>query len=106
MDFAPHVRSAFKDDHDAFQFGLLDDLHRIRRCIQARATGRQAIAFGIVLGVVQRVVVVDRSRPRLERNPGLGRSTTAPAASAGTFTTTDLPATSGSYCCGTAATGS
>ena len=37
VDFAPDVRAAFEDDHDAFLFRELKDLGRIRRTHQARA---------------------------------------------------------------------
>src|SRR5689334_2664790 len=69
MDLTPHVSSAFEDDHDTFQFRLLKDLHRIRSRVEAWTAGWQAIAFGIVLGVIQRVVVVNRRSPGLKRNP-------------------------------------
>src|SRR5438552_2056316 len=90
MDFAPHVSTTFEDDDDALQLRLLDDLHWIRRRIQARTTRRQTISLGIIFGIVQRVVVVDRCSPRLERNPRFRRSATALTTAARSFTTTDL----------------
>src|SRR6266581_2567557 len=91
MDFAPNVRAAFEDDDDALELRLLDYFHRIRRGIQTRAARRQTIAFRIVLGIIQGVVVVNRCGPGLERNPRLGRrAAPLPAATAGAFAATDL----------------
>ena len=49
--------------------------------ISARSARRQAVAFGIVLRLVLRVVVVDGRGPRLERHLRLGFGAAAPAAS-------------------------
>src|SRR5207244_4027787 len=81
-DLAPDVRRALEDHDDALLFRQLDDLRRIRRGHQARTARRQAVAFGIVLGLVDRVVVVDRRGPRLERDPRLALRAAAAASPA------------------------
>src|SRR5213078_562110 len=58
VDLAPDVRGAFEDHDDPLLLRKLDDLHRIRRRHQARTAGRETVAFGIVLRLVLRVVVV------------------------------------------------
>src|SRR5580765_8303010 len=80
VDFTPDMRRAFEDHEDALLFGQLDDLGRIGRSHHARATGRQTVAFGIVLGLIHGVVVVDCRGPRLERHPRLALSAAASAA--------------------------
>src|SRR5262245_6491830 len=94
VDFTPNVSATLKDDDDTFQFGLLDDFHRVRRRKQTRTAGRQTVPFRIIFRLIQRVVVVPRCSPWLERHPGLGRSaaplTAAPAAA--TLTAANLTA--------------
>ena len=51
-DLAPDVRAAFKVHVDALQLRLLEDDHGVRSCIESRSTGRQAVPFRIVLGLV------------------------------------------------------
>src|SRR6266516_1583058 len=76
VDLAPNVRSSLEDHNDSLQFRLLDDFHWIRRRKKTRAARRQAVTLGVVLGLVQRIVVVESGRPGLKRNPRLrGRST-------------------------------
>src|SRR6267154_944382 len=83
-DLAPDVRRALEDHEDALLVGKLDDLRRIRRRHHAGTAGRQAVAFGIVFGLVNGVVVVDRRGPRLKRHPRLrlGAAATTAAATA------------------------
>src|SRR5205085_4002888 len=80
VDLAPDVRRALEDHEDALLFRQLDDLRRIWRRHHAGAAWRQTVAFGIVLGLVDGVVVVDRRGPRLERHPGLALRAAASAA--------------------------
>ena len=82
VDLAPDVRGAFEDHDDPLLLRKLDDLHRIRRRHQARTAGRETVAFGIVLRLVLRVVVVHGRRPGLERHLRL-RFRAASAAAAG-----------------------
>ena len=82
VDLAPDVGGALEDHDDALLLGELDDLHRVRRRHHAGAPRGQAVALGVVLGQVLRVVVVERGRPRHERDVGLGRGPSAGAARA------------------------
>jgi large subunit ribosomal protein L7/L12 len=75
------VRRALEDHQDALLLWKLDDLHRIGRRHQARPAWRQAVAFGVVLRLVGRVVVVDCSSPGLKRHLRL-RFRSAPGATA------------------------
>src|SRR5262245_42367142 len=87
VDLAPDMRGALEDHDDALLLGKLDDLHRIRRRHHAWSAGRKAVAFGIVLGVVRRVVVVDGGRPRLEWHLRLGLRAAATGSACRSLTT-------------------
>src|SRR5216683_4600655 len=82
VDLAPDMRGAFEDHDNPLLLRKLDDLHWIRRRHQARTARRETITFGIVLGLVLRVVVVHGRRPGLERHLRL-RFRTASAAATG-----------------------
>src|SRR2546425_25739 len=94
VDLAPDVGSALEGDPDALGFGALNELHWIRSRKQPWSAGWKTIAFGIVFGFVQRVVVVHRRSPRLERNPRFRRSSSALTAACGSsaFTAANLSA--------------
>src|SRR5262245_53628303 len=95
IDLTPDMGAALEDHPNTFGFGTLDDLHRVRRRIQARTARRQTIAFGIVFGFIKRVVVIYGGRPRLERNPRLGGSSSTLTAASSAFTSAELTPTGG-----------
>src|SRR5439155_7465746 len=74
VDLAPDVGPALEDHDDALLLGKLKDLHRIRRPHQPRPAWWQTVSFRVVFRLVLEVVVVDRRRPRHERDPGLRMS--------------------------------
>src|SRR5712691_1851311 len=71
VDLAPDVGPALEDHDDALLLWELKDLHRIGSPHQPRPAWRQAVSFRVVFRLVLEVVVVDRRRPRHERDPGL-----------------------------------
>src|SRR5438034_9993579 len=77
VDLAPNVRSSLDDHNDSLQFRLLDDFHWIWRRKKTRTARRQAVTFRVVLGLVQRIVVVESGRPGLKRNPRFRGCSTA-----------------------------
>src|SRR5215475_14202964 len=95
VDLAPDVRRAFEDHDDTLLVRQLDDFRRVRRRHHARTAGRQAVAFGIVLGLIDGVVVVDRSCPGLKRHPRLALRAAASAAAASAFATAERRAAAG-----------
>src|SRR5436190_17739904 len=94
VDLAPDMRRAFEDHDHALLLGQLDDLGRIGRGHHARTTRRQTIAFGIVLGLIDGVVVVDRCGPRLEWHPRLALRAAA-SSTRRAFTTAERRAAAG-----------
>src|SRR5262249_6384506 len=69
INLTPDVCTTLEDHDDALEFRLLNNLHRVRSRVQAGTTGRQAIAFWVVLGIILWVVVVDSSCPGVKRGP-------------------------------------
>src|SRR2546423_8203906 len=66
VDDAPDVGPTFEDENDPIR--QLIDLERERRRVETRNAWRQAFGLGIIDREIRETLVVERLRPRLERN--------------------------------------